>query len=111
MQEGEKMDKVSGKKLVVFGLVVVAALGLVTWGFAALRAGIGGGGLLLAGNEESEESFGGIGLEIAKMDGSITVVRTLDGRPADRVGVKAGDRIVKVYGEPVGDDPDIRDAV
>lgn len=105
------MDKLFGRKRIVFGLVVAAALGLVTWGFAALRAKIGDGCVLFAGTQESVKSFGGIGLEIARMGGSITVVQTLDGKPADKAGVESGDRIVKVNDEPVGEDPDIRDVV
>jgi len=105
------MEKVSAGKVIVFALVVAGALGLVTWGFAGLKSEIVETGLLLTGEQESVKGFGGVGLEITKTDGFITVVQTLDGRPADKVGVEAGDRIVKINDEPVGDDPNITDIV
>lgn len=41
-------------------------------------------------------SFGGLGIEIGMRDGMITVIRVIDGNPADKVGMKAGDRIVQI---------------
>ena len=49
---------------------------------------------------ETKGSFGGIGIEITIRDGLLTVVSPLEGTPADRLGMKAGDHIVKVDGEP-----------
>jgi len=42
--------------------------------------------------------FGGVGIEVDTRDGFLTVVSPLDGTPADRAGVRAGDRIVAIDG-------------
>ncbi|MGB1698453.1 MAG: S41 family peptidase, partial [Nannocystaceae bacterium] len=44
-------------------------------------------------------SFGGLGIEISTRDGLITVIRVLDGNPAERAGLQAGDRIVQINDE------------
>lgn len=44
-------------------------------------------------------SFGGLGIEISTRDGKITVIRVLDGNPAKRAGLQAGDRIVQINDE------------
>ncbi len=43
--------------------------------------------------------FEGIGIEIAKRDGNLTVVTPLSGSPAEEVGLKAGDVIVAIDDE------------
>jgi len=43
--------------------------------------------------------FGGLGIEVGTRDGKITVIRVLDGNPASKVGLKAGDRIVRIEDE------------
>jgi carboxyl-terminal processing protease len=45
--------------------------------------------------------FGGVGLIIAKIDRGVEVVSPIDGTPAYRAGVNAGDLIVAVDGESV----------
>ncbi len=40
--------------------------------------------------------FGGLGIEVGMRDNEITVIRVLDGNPAAKVGLKAGDRIVQI---------------
>lgn len=45
--------------------------------------------------------FGGVGIEIFPERGAIKVVSPLDDTPAYRAGIKAGDLIVKINGEPV----------
>lgn len=44
-------------------------------------------------------SFGGLGIEISTRDGMITVIRVLDGNPAEDAGLEAGDRIVQINDE------------
>ncbi|MEE8110573.1 MAG: S41 family peptidase [bacterium] len=48
---------------------------------------------------ETRGKFGGLGIEITTRDGVLTVVSPIDGTPADRAGIKAGDRIVRVDGK------------
>lgn len=46
-------------------------------------------------------SFGGLGIQIDKIGEYITVVSPIEGTPAFRMGITAGDKIVKVDGESV----------
>ena len=48
---------------------------------------------------ETKGSFGGIGIEITIRKGMLTIVAPLEGTPADRLGLKANDIIVKINGE------------
>ncbi len=48
---------------------------------------------------ETEGRFGGLGIEITLKDGLLTIVSPIEGTPAWRKGLKAGDRIVKINGE------------
>ena len=43
--------------------------------------------------------FGGLGISIGMKDGLPTVIWTMEGTPADSVGLLAGDRIVEIEGE------------
>ena len=47
---------------------------------------------------ETSGSFGGLGIEITLRDDILTVVSPIEGTPAFRVGLQAGDRIVKIDG-------------
>ncbi|MEX2142456.1 MAG: S41 family peptidase [Pirellulales bacterium] len=47
-----------------------------------------------------ESQFGGIGIQITIDDGQLKVLSPLVGTPAYRAGIQAGDRIVKIAGEP-----------
>ncbi|KPK42195.1 MAG: hypothetical protein AMJ78_03300 [Omnitrophica WOR_2 bacterium SM23_29] len=48
---------------------------------------------------ETEGEFGGIGIEIAIKDELLTVIAPIEDTPAHKVGLKAGDRIVKINEE------------
>ena len=48
---------------------------------------------------ETEGQFGGLGIEIAIREDILTIIAPLDGTPAEKVGLKAGDKIVKIDGE------------
>ena len=52
---------------------------------------------------ETKGSFSGIGIEIAIRDGMLTVVSPIEGTPAFKKGLKAGDKIVKIKDEPTKD--------
>jgi len=45
---------------------------------------------------ETEGEFGGLGIEITIRDNILTIITPLDGTPADKAGLKALDRIVKI---------------
>ncbi|MCJ7775209.1 MAG: S41 family peptidase, partial [Desulfobulbaceae bacterium] len=45
---------------------------------------------------ETKGSFTGIGVEITVKDNVLTVVSPIEGTPADKVGMKAGDKIIKI---------------
>ena len=45
---------------------------------------------------ETKGSFTGIGVEITVKDNFLTVVSPIEGTPADKVGMKAGDKIIKI---------------
>jgi carboxyl-terminal processing protease len=44
-------------------------------------------------------SFGGLGIEVGMRDGAITVIRVIEGNPASKVDMQAGDRIVQIDAE------------
>jgi len=48
---------------------------------------------------ETEGEFGGIGIEITIKDDLLTIIAPIDDTPAYKVGLKAGDKIVKINGE------------
>jgi carboxyl-terminal processing protease len=45
--------------------------------------------------------FGGLGLEVGVENGFIKVISPLDGTPAQRAGIEAGDLIIKIDGKPI----------
>jgi len=47
-------------------------------------------------NVQTKGEFGGLGISIGMKDGALTVIAPLDGTPAFRAGVKAGDIILKI---------------
>ncbi|HBZ87006.1 MAG: hypothetical protein A2509_03330 [Candidatus Edwardsbacteria bacterium RIFOXYD12_FULL_50_11] len=48
----------------------------------------------------TQGSFGGIGIQIGVRDEVLTVIAPMAGTPASRMGIQAGDRIVKIEGKP-----------
>jgi carboxyl-terminal processing protease len=49
---------------------------------------------------ETEGQFGGVGLEVEVKDERPVIVAPIEGSPAERAGLKSGDVIVAVFGEP-----------
>jgi carboxyl-terminal processing protease len=46
--------------------------------------------------EEISGSFSGVGIEISKKSGVLTVISPIKGTPAEKAGIKAGDKILKI---------------
>ena len=49
---------------------------------------------------ETKGEFGGVGIQIGVKDNRLTVIAPIEGTPAYKAGIKAGDFIVKVDDEP-----------
>lgn len=45
---------------------------------------------------QMDGEFGGLGITIGMKDGALTVISPLDGTPADKAGIKAGDIVLKI---------------
>lgn len=52
---------------------------------------------------EIKGSFEGIGMEVGKKDGVITVISPLPGNPAEKAGIKTGDKIIRINNKPTLD--------
>lgn len=52
---------------------------------------------------ETEGSFGGLGIVIGIKDDRLTVISPIEGTPAYEAGIKAGDWILEIEGEPTKD--------
>lgn len=50
--------------------------------------------------ESIEGSFEGVGMEIGVKDGALSVVSPLKGSPAEKAGIKTGDKIITIDGKP-----------
>jgi carboxyl-terminal processing protease len=48
---------------------------------------------------DTEGQFGGIGVEVDLRGDTVTVLATIEGSPAEKAGIKSGDKIVAVDGE------------
>jgi carboxyl-terminal processing protease len=59
---------------------------------------------------ETSGSFGGLGIEIGMKEEHLTVISPIEGTPADKAGIKAGDKIIKI-GDEKTDLMSINDAV
>ncbi len=54
-------------------------------------------------DQENEGKFPGIGIEFGIRHDQITVIAPLEGTPAERAGLRAGDKIVKIDGKDTRD--------
>ncbi len=52
---------------------------------------------------DTKGEFGGLGIQIGIKDGILTVIAPLEDTPAYKVGIKAGDKIIKINGEATKD--------
>ena len=62
------------------------------------------GGLRLF-QSDTEGKFGGVGVEVDLRDDAITVIAPIEGSPAERAGIRSGDRIVAVDGQGARGEP------
>ncbi len=51
--------------------------------------------------EDTQGEFGGLGIEVGMEDGFIKVIAPIDDTPAQQAGVKAGDLVIRLDGQPV----------
>lgn len=51
--------------------------------------------------ETTTGEFGGLGIEVGREDGYIKIISPIDGTPADRAGLKAGDLIIQINNRPL----------
>lgn len=49
---------------------------------------------------DTRGQFGGLGIEISKRDGALTVISPIEGTPAYKAGIKSGDMIVTIEKQP-----------
>lgn len=49
---------------------------------------------------KTQAKFGGIGIQIGTRDNILTVISPIEGTPAYRAGLQAGDQIIEIDGEP-----------
>ena len=52
---------------------------------------------------ETKGEYGGLGIVIGIRDNKLTVISPIEDTPAERAGIQAGDKIVKINGEDVKD--------
>jgi carboxyl-terminal processing protease len=50
---------------------------------------------------QTKGEFGGLGIEVTQEEGFVKVIAPMDGTPADKAGIKAGDYITHVNGEAI----------
>ena len=80
---------------------------LLEYAIQGMLSGLDPHSAYMAGNEfESLQDtttgqFGGLGVEVSRRDGYILVVAPIDGSPADRAGVLAGDLIIEIDNKPI----------
>ena len=53
--------------------------------------------------EETQGKFAGIGVEVELKDDAILVLSPIEGSPAERAGIRSGDRIVAIDGQTISD--------
>ena len=51
--------------------------------------------------EELSNAFGGVGMQVEQRDGQVFVVAPIAGTPAERAGMRRGDRLMKIDGKTI----------
>ena len=60
--------------------------------------------------DELSNVFGGVGMQVEQRDGQIVVVSPIAGTPAERAGMRRGDRLMKIDGKTI-DNPTVEKTV
>lgn len=60
--------------------------------------------------DELTNAFGGVGIQVEQRDNQIVVITPIAGTPAERAGLRQGDRLVKIDGKPI-ENPSVDRAV
>ena len=55
--------------------------------------------------EKQQSSFYGLGILVGMRNGQLTVISPIEGTPASRLGIQAGDVISTIEGDPTGGEP------
>jgi carboxyl-terminal processing protease len=64
----------------------------------------------LATEDEISNQFSGIGIQVEESNGQIVIITPIAGSPAERAGLRRGDRLIAVDGKPIAD-PSIEQVV
>lgn len=51
--------------------------------------------------EEMTNAFGGVGIQVEMRDNQIVIITPIAGTPAERAGLRRGDRLIKIDGQPI----------
>lgn len=51
--------------------------------------------------DELSNTFNGVGIQVEERNGHVVIVAPITGSPADRAGLRRGDQLVKIDGEPL----------
>ena len=60
--------------------------------------------------EEMSNAFGGVGIQVEMRDNRIVIITPIAGTPAERAGLRRGDQLVKIDGQPI-ENPSIEKTV
>jgi len=60
--------------------------------------------------EEMSNAFGGVGIQVELRESHIVIITPITGTPAERAGLRRGDRLVKIDGKPI-ENPSIEKTV
>ena len=52
-------------------------------------------------DEDTTGQYGGLGIEVLEVDGTLKIIAPIDDTPASRAGIKPGDTIIKIDDKPI----------
>ncbi|MBN9542332.1 MAG: S41 family peptidase [Alphaproteobacteria bacterium] len=51
--------------------------------------------------QSTKGEFGGLGIEVTMENGAVKVISPIEGTPAEKAGIEAGDKIVAIFSKPI----------